>query len=505
MRIVVVEDEKPIREGMSKIIRKINEKYEVVGVAENGVQGLEVVRETKPDLVILDIRMPDMEGLDMLAQLRKEGIRCKAVILSAYSDFGYAKRAIELGIENYLLKPVKVPELKRTLKEIEENIKDEQKSDEYFTLENIFWGNITGQFTSDKRISSILEEQCGISIEEEFLLFQVKLRNEYELYRSSIKSLLEETDVHNGTFHSCILEFPDKDATIMVIYKFQDKREVHQYFQKSVIPVVCSQVKGRVVFVWKECDNLLDIRKGILEMRKDLEWCLLFGRGILISEERIMNTQTVSLKYPLEIEAQAKQAIVHNNQKEFESCIRKMQVYCKTDAHTPQEMKEACIRYVITVFHAAKESGKIAGALSTNNIMNIITQAITWGEIEDAFGQFFSELLFEQDESTSVMVQRAKQLIREYYNQGITLDEIARKLCVSEEYLSTQFKKETGKSFTETIRGYRIKKVKELLIKSSLKLNQISDMAGYSDPKYMSKVFKEEVGMSPAEYRKLNH
>lgn len=108
------------------------------------------------------------------------------------------------------------------------------------------------------------------------------------------------------------------------------------------------------------------------------------------------------------------------------------------------------------------------------------------------------------EDGVSLLVQKAIQHIQEYYNQGITLEEVAAKLHVSEEYLSTQFKKQTGRTFTETIRKYRIENVKELLLKSTLKLNQIADMVGYSDPKYMSKVFKDEVGMLPAEYRKKN-
>lgn len=505
MRIVVVEDETPIREGMSNILKKINDSYEVAGIAENGLQGLEIIENTEPDLIIMDIRMPDMDGIEMLTKLRERGIKSRAVILSAYSDFTYAKAAIELGIENYLLKPIKIPELKRVLKEIEKDIDAEHENDLFFSLENIFWGNITGQYTADERINDILEKQYNISVTDEFYLFQVKIRKEYDICKSVIKSLLEETSVFNHTFQSCILEFPERTATIMVMYKMSDKAALAEYFQKRVIPVICSQIKGRVIFVWKECKGLPSIHPGVLEMRKELEWCLLFGRGALISEQLIAQTQTLPLKYPIELETNAKQAIVHNNRKEFEVCAGKLQEYCKAKPHTPQEIKEVCIRYGIALFHAAKESGKLAGDLSANNIMNTVTQAITWGEIEEAFGQFFSNVLFEKEESTSTMVHRAKQLIREYYNQGITLEEIARKLCVSEEYLSTQFKKETGKTFSETIKGYRIKKVKELLLKSSLKLNQISDLAGYADPKYMSKVFKDAVGMSPAEYRKLNN
>ena len=96
-------------------------------------------------------------------------------------------------------------------------------------------------------------------------------------------------------------------------------------------------------------------------------------------------------------------------------------------------------------------------------------------------------------------------MIRKYYNQGITLEETARKLFVSEEYLSAQFKKQTGNTFTETVRKYRIEKVKELLVETHLKMNQIAELSGYSDPKYMSRVFKEEVGMLPTEYRKESH
>ena len=93
-------------------------------------------------------------------------------------------------------------------------------------------------------------------------------------------------------------------------------------------------------------------------------------------------------------------------------------------------------------------------------------------------------------------------MAKKYYSEGITLEETASRLYVSEEYLSTLFKKETLSSFTETVRKFRIEKIKDLLLNSKLKLNQIAELTGYSDPKYMSRVFKEEVGMLPTEFRK---
>ena len=145
---------------------------------------------------------------------------------------------------------------------------------------------------------------------------------------------------------------------------------------------------------------------------------------------------------------------------------------------------------------------------SMQNILQEITVAVSWNQLEAALKAFFGLFEFETEEEgeeTSVLVKQAKKLIRKYYDQGITLEEIANKLYVSEEYLSAQFKKETGSTFTETIRKYRIEKVKELLLNTHLKLNQIAELAGYSDPKYMSKVFKEEVGMLPNDFRKSVH
>ena len=142
--------------------------------------------------------------------------------------------------------------------------------------------------------------------------------------------------------------------------------------------------------------------------------------------------------------------------------------------------------------------------------MGKIADAISWEQIRRAMEKFFRILLLdsqeeEGDAQLSVLVKKAKKLMRRYYDQGITLEEIADRLFVSEEYLSQQLKKETGVSFSETMRKYRIEKVKQLLLNTHLKLNQIAELAGYSDPKYMSRVFKEEVGVLPNEFRKLVH
>ena len=137
------------------------------------------------------------------------------------------------------------------------------------------------------------------------------------------------------------------------------------------------------------------------------------------------------------------------------------------------------------------------------NLMQQITYAISWKQIEKAIQGLERMISYEHKfEQYSTLIQKAMEIIRKEYDSGITLEETANQLYVSEEYLSSQFKKETGYNFTETVRKYRIEKIKELLRTTKYKMNQIAELVGYSDPKYMSKVFKEEEGILPTEYRR---
>lgn len=116
MRIVVVEDEENMRNSLVKLIQSIDPEYRVVATAANGEEGLDVIRKTRPTLVLTDIRMPKMSGLQMIEQLLQENIKAHYVIISAYSDFEYAQRGIRYGIRDYLLKPISYEELEQLLR-----------------------------------------------------------------------------------------------------------------------------------------------------------------------------------------------------------------------------------------------------------------------------------------------------------------------------------------------------------------------------------------------------
>ena len=118
--ILIVDDEKITREGISQLIDWQQYGFKVIGLAENGKVGLEMTRKLLPDLIITDIKMPEMTGLEMIEILRQENIRSEFIILSGYSDFEYAKKAIKTGVISYILKPIDEDELIESLKKYNE-------------------------------------------------------------------------------------------------------------------------------------------------------------------------------------------------------------------------------------------------------------------------------------------------------------------------------------------------------------------------------------------------
>ncbi len=185
MKIVVVEDENSIRNGLVRMLPRLKETYQVVGCASDGKEGLEVVSRTRPDLVIMDIQMPHMDGLAMLEVLREKHVQCRVIVLTAYSDFSFAKRAIDLGIENYLLKPIKIPELEKSLELIESSLIQEREREELqerlLSLEQIFRGCMMAELPVEESLNQITREKYGLDIREPLVLFGVWLGEMYRL------------------------------------------------------------------------------------------------------------------------------------------------------------------------------------------------------------------------------------------------------------------------------------------------------------------------------------
>ena len=275
----------------------------------------------------------------------------------------------------------------------------------------------------------------------------------------------------------------------------------------NAVPACSVRLHDRGVFTWKECKGLNRLTETELELEKACGWHLILGDRVLIECEKILQMRTYQFIYPAELENRARSAVIHMNAEEFTGCFQKFMKYGRIEVHSPQELREVCIRFAYAIINTAKECGTLRDEeLMVQRVLKTILGAVSWEEIEAVMMELFSSIEISQINQTSseYLVQKALTIMKECYSDGITLEETARRLHVTEQYLGTQLKKETGTSFTETVRKFKIMHVKELLLDTDLKLNQIAAMTGFSNPKYMSKVFKQEEGMLPNEYRRIN-
>ncbi|MBS7009032.1 response regulator transcription factor [Anaerostipes sp.] len=503
MKIVVVEDEKPIREGLSKIIPKLDHSYETAGSASTGSKGLDLIEKMKPEVILMDIQMPDMDGLAMLKKLREKKLRAKVIVLTAYSDFEYAQQSIELGVSKYLLKPMKIKELKEALEEIKGQLEKENRGKKLLSLDHIFQNCLNGHF--EEEMAVMLKEKYSINHEKELYLLSFYLPENQKESNITALELIERLK-QNTLFYFTVAKSEKNYYLILYYWKMSD---IEEYIQNHVIPMFCENIKGDISFAWEKANNIMELQSARQRIKKLQEWNLVFEKGTLLTEEKIKKSQVCSMNYPVNLDHDIRKAVINADQKKMSECLNLFLRKCREKYYEPESIKEACIRCFWTIIHTMSEYGKKPGSeLFVQKNMGALIRAVTWDEIKcvlkEEIGHIPVDKFSDKQKVKESTAAKAVRMIENYYSQGITLGEIADKLCVSEEYLSSQIKKETGSSFTVLIKEKRIREIKKLLVTTNLKLSQIAALAGYMDPKYMSKVFKEETGILPSEYRKTH-
>lgn len=503
MKIIVVEDEKPIREGLSKTIPKMGDSYEVIGSASNGKKGIMMIEKLHPDVIIMDIQMPDMDGLSMLSCLREKKIQVKAIVLTAYSDFQYAQKSIELGVSKYLLKPIKLGQLEQALSETKAQLEKENTGKKILSANHIFLSCLNGN--AGKEMMDMLIHKYGIVPGQPIFICSIYFPSKENNQKKNSEELIR--GLKKNTFFKFEAVWM-RQSWFFILYQWSTEN-IEAYIEKNVLPMFCGNLKGELIFTWKRSDGAEKIQEAALRAEELREWNLVLERGTLITEEKVKQLTVHKLDYPMNLEHEIRKAVIHDNQKGLLTCLEQFFLQCRRKTYSPSSIREACIRCCWVLIHTLKEYKMMwKDEAFIQESLSRLLHAVSWEGIrcvlKDDFCCESVDKSFKTKTDLKSLGARAVRMIEDYYSQGITLGEIADSLCVSEEYLSGQIKKETGSSFSVLIKEKRIREVKKLLVTTKLRLNQIAALVGYTDPKYMSKVFKEVTGVLPSEYRKTH-
>ncbi len=504
MRIAIVEDEVRIREGLYKLLGKLGDEYEIAGEAANGLDGLELCRKEKPDLVITDVQMPNMDGLQMLQAIYDEGLDIKAIVLSAYSEFEYARTAMKLGVTEYLLKPVNIGDFSKALESIRHQIEEDKRKKPVAvgTLDQVMRDVLGGRMSSDEEVINYLNRNYGITKDRNFVVLCDYLGSQYEKqFKKEQKELSSALSLYEGIDY-IILDTEYRKSLIAVVYKYKSAADFERWIQYQLL----HKLGGSSAMGFMECHGLSGLGSCIGDLFPFMDWNISFEEDVLISYPKITKVQTALCVYPQELEAGMKTAICANDHAREKELMEEFQdTFHDGKVYDPKEIKECFVRFIWSIIEIAKDVGNTAvGDLQQQKLLDSIMNAKLKSELSSVCDSILEMLKVKETESDAetLTVRRAKSMIHEFYHTGITLDEIAERLGITPEYLGTQFHKETGENFSTYIRNYRIGKAKELLVGTGMKLYEIAERVGYSDPKYFSKVFRDVTGKLPAEYRK---
>lgn len=505
MRIVIVEDEIRIRMGLENLVRKISEDSEIVACAEDGQEGLEAVLEFHPDLVITDIRMPNMNGLEMLSLLHEKNRLPKTIVISAYSEFEYARQAIRLGVSEYILKPISVTEFTNSFKNIENQIRmeKEKSQNESFQMimeQELHYGNIL-----NSHLKKILWDNYQFDTDAKCCI--VPIYFEEEKVKKNVKRDFERLWKNYESVRVQFIQPGQGKMELAFLYNYSDEKQLERWFQNRAATDFAKEYGRKVCFGWTELSSAADLKETYKLLGAAMEWNLILGKGVVVSYPKVTLIQTEPVIYPIAIEQEMREGLCMMNVEKMKKTERKFLEYFQRGViHAPGEVKEAFVRFIWSILNIVKEVDIICYEKFEQPVMlDKIMTAVMFQELEDSLDgvlEMVCECEVEGQPEEDRIISRMKNMVHEFYNQGITLDEIAAELQMTPEYLGTQFRKKTGMTYSTYLKQYRIEKAKKMLIGTELKTYEIAQKVGYTDPKYFSKVFKEVTGELPGDYKK---
>ncbi|WP_058302334.1 response regulator transcription factor [Gorillibacterium timonense] len=498
LSIIVVDDEERIRLGLAKLIEQAGEDYQVIGIFESGNELLENLERMEPDLIITDIKMPQMSGLTLIERIKELRPNVPIAIVSGFSDFEYARQAIRLGVEEYLLKPVETEELTGLLERVRTKLIHERSrqitaKDDYLRLLAI---NEPG------KLPAALKEEADAALHEHPLFSDyyatLVLRASVDRVQSRIRSWAQ--DLQRETR---VLSWRLGELVILVAIHPGDDAETVRSLGASLLSLLPANVHVRAGASGIFYDPL-SLNESYKQAMSALEYTW-YEEGIRAFEaseriaKRIEDTGTLHRL----IDRDFRSALHTVDYERAETALRAwMQEAGRIHLqwHTLMEhgsLLQTLIREEKADRNLLAEGDEILDPLLPMNYPE-------WSEFTRALLHLVQEQfrLLKDMQQDNRVIETVKSYIFDHYIEELELNRLAEIVYLTPSYLSKLFKMKTGETITDLIISLRIDEAKRLLVSElALKTYEVGERVGYSDPAYFNKVFKKVVGITPKEYR----
>ena len=523
--VLLVDDEEEV---IRVIMKKINWEelgFSVIGYANNGVKALEMVEEFQPDVVMTDIKMPYMDGLELANRIKEGFPATKILLFTGFDEFEYAKEAVHLEVEEYILKPVNSVELTNVFTQLKTKL--DQEISEKRSVE------VMQQYYMDSLpllqanfYSTLIEGRIREDELEKYLTdYQIAFTGPYYcclvIHTSAtqvpkdMNPLLLATSVQKQAEERLQEKWRAKSFTYLgngvMLAQLKGENEVPELtdecdrfcrYARRIIGAVVTVGIGQI------CDNILELAQSYSSAREAVSYRGIYGTSRAINIKEIAPREMGETGFVNDGDMSGLfKKIRMGSRKEIVEAVNEYMERMALSAKTlPQhhiavmELITALYRFAVNNDISAKEfTGDMQDLYSSLPNMDPDTLK-KW--LTDLSLSFHDKLTSARSRSTKSFVLRAEEYVRgNYADEELSLDDICETLGVSNSYFSTIFKRETGKSFIGYLTDYRMECASRLLLETNEKSYIIAKKVGYTDPNYFSYVFKRRFGVSPSKYR----
>ncbi|MDR9856251.1 response regulator transcription factor [Paenibacillus sp. VCA1] len=524
--VFIVDDEPFILEGLNNAVEWEELGTTLCGKAYDGKEAYEQLRETGCDILITDIMMREMDGLELIRKLKPLHPGMKFIVLSGYNEFNYVKEGMKLGIENYLLKPVNMKELAETIQSTVQKINNAECSACLNAEElDILRDNVMNRWAAGRIDPAELKNRLDfLDIPSDLSCYAAAVVREiaemeepagespwYKARQNNreVYALCRELTESAGNVRPGIC-FCDLEGDVIIVYSGSDPKTLQAGILEQ-LEQMRSALKERGTRVMITLGGMesgyLGLPQSYALAKRLQEFFLTDEEGEIITASRmappddaIACTAPDTLEYEKRLLARNKAAV--------DEYIDHLFAVRQSNRVSPVHIRNLAVELVLCTKQVVKEN-KLNYDLATSGYKQLFTalfKAQTLGRLAQHV-KFIAHaaidyLSVEEDEFSPVIKQVLHQ-IRTKYAEEMSLKTLAHEFNVHPFYLGQLFQKETGVSFSDYLNSHRVKQAKALLTDTLLKTSEISRRVGYLEPGYFYRQFKKYAGMSPTEFRNM--
>ncbi|MFD2368548.1 response regulator [Brevibacillus sp. GCM10020057] len=528
-KLILVDDEEDVREGVSQEIDWHAYGFEVLAKAENGKEALDLVERLRPDVVVTDIRMPFMDGLQLAEAVRSQFPATRIIILTGFDEFEYAQKAVKLYIDEYVLKPFSAVELIDALVKVKKRMDEEAAHRENNqllreryrnslpVLREVFLSSLlTRQLTREAIWAKAAE--YGVALEgSEFLVavisLDLKKKEQAEILLFAVKNIAEE-QLQLGAYAGLV--FLHNDLVVLLLRKEageqarlehimqglaeEIRRTVEKYLSVTVTVGVGTVVPDvtQLSYSYEDAGLALDYR-GIL------------GNNRLIFIDDVESQPRASVRFDERKEHDLVRCIKMGTVTELHEVVDELFADVIEGKVSIHDYRIYLLEIMTTILKTAQRAELDMDRLIGGQT-HLLAEITTFTSVQEAKSRIIdicrkimNSIASGRNSTYKRLVDQALAYTHQHYQSpDISIHKVCAELHISPGYFSSIFKRETKMTFVTYLLQLRMEKAKELLLTTDLKTFEIAERVGYSDANYFSFCFRKHVGLSAKEYRSSN-